>query len=87
MATGEIEILAQKIEIITKSKILPFQLEDDPRTSEENRYKHRYLDLRRRKVLSNIEFRAKMNQYTRNWFSDRQFLEVQTPIFTASSPE
>ena len=87
MATGAIEIIPTSIEVLTKAKELPFQIVDDPKTSEEIRYKHRYLDLRRRKVLENIEFRAKMNQFTRNWFSDRGFLEVQTPIFTVSSPE
>src|SRR4051812_34997977 len=60
---------------------------DDPKTSEETRYKFRYLDIRRKKVLENIQFRAKMNNFTRNWFTDRDFLEVQTPIFTVSSPE
>ncbi len=87
MATWAIEIIPTSIEIITKSKELPFQIVDDPKTSEEIRYTYRYLDLRRKKVLKNIEFRAKMNQFTRNWFSDRGFLEVQTPIFSVSSPE
>lgn len=49
--------------------------------------KHRYLDLRRNAVRENIIFRAQMNHFTRNWFTERGFLEVQTPIFTVSSPE
>lgn len=49
--------------------------------------KYRYLDLRRDPVRDNIIFRAQMNQFTRNRFSDRDFLEVQTPIFSVSSPE
>jgi aspartyl-tRNA synthetase len=87
MNTGAIEIIPSSVEILSKSKELPFQIIDNPATSEEQRMKYRYLDLRRRKVLSNIEFRARMNQWTRTWFSDRGFLEVQTPIFSVSSPE
>lgn len=87
MPTWAIEIIPQSIEILTKAKELPFQIMDDPKTSEEIRYKHRYLDLRRKKILDNITFRAQMNQFTRNWFSDKWFLEVQTPLFTVSSPE
>ncbi len=87
MKTGEIEINPTAIKILSKSKILPFPIVDDPNTSEENRFKHRFLDLRRRKVLRNVEFRTKMTKFTRDWFTDRDFLEVQTPIFTVSSPE
>lgn len=87
MVTGEIEVEVESLEVLSKSKTLPFNLGDDPKTSEENRFKHRYLDLRRRKVLENIEFRARMNHFTRNWFTESGFLEVQTPLFTVSSPE
>lgn len=87
MVTGEIEIRATNIELVSESKILPFAIDEDPKTSEENRMKYRYLDLRRNPVKDNIIFRAKMNQFTRNWFSDHDFLEVQTPIFSVSSPE
>lgn len=87
MPTGTIEVIPSSIEILTKAKELPFQIVEDPKTSEEIRYKHRYLDLRRRKTLDNIAFRAQMNQFTRNWFSNNGFLEVQTPLFTVSSPE
>ncbi len=71
MATGAIEVIPSSIEILTKAKELPFQIVDDPKTSEEIRYRHRYLDLRRKKTLDNITFRAQMNQFTRNWFSDK----------------
>lgn len=87
MITGEIEIRATDISLVSESKILPFAIDEDPKTSEENRMKYRYLDLRREPVKDNIIFRAKMNQFTRTWFSDRDFLEVQTPLFTVSSPE
>ena len=71
METGSIELIPTSIQILAKAKELPFQIVDDPKTSEEIRYKHRYLDLRRKKVLENIQFRAEMNQFTRNRFSDK----------------
>jgi len=87
MATGAIELHVTSLEVLSKSKTLPYALIDEPATSEETRMKYRYLDLRRRKVLKNIEFRAKMNHFTRNRFTEQGFLEVQTPLFTVSSPE
>jgi len=87
MATGEIEINVIEIKVLTKAKLLPFPIVDEPNTSEENRFKYRYLDLRRKKVLDNVLFRSKMLTFTRNWFSDKGFIDVQTPIFTVSSPE
>lgn len=87
MATWEIEINASEVKVLTKAKLLPFPIVDEPNTSEENRFKHRYLDLRRKKVLDNVLFRSKMLAFTRNRFSERWFVDVQTPIFTVSSPE
>ncbi len=87
MPTGEIEVALETVHIHTTCKELPFSIRDESNTSEENRFKHRFLDIRRRPVLNNIEFRARMNHFTRNWFTDEGFLEVQTPIFTVSSPE
>jgi aspartyl-tRNA synthetase len=87
LATGEIEVIITEAEILSESKTPPFVIDDHSEANEEVRYKHRYLDLRRRKTLGNVEFRAKMNQFARNWFSNDGFLEVQTPIFTVSSPE
>jgi len=71
MATGEIEINAIEVKVLTKAKLLPFTIVDEPNTSEENRFKYRYLDLRRRKVLDNVLFRSKMLTFTRNRFSEK----------------
>lgn len=87
IVTGGIEIVVDTAEILSISKLPPFEISDHNAANEEIRLKHRYLDLRRKPVLDIIEFRARMNRYTREWFSDAGFLEVQTPIFTASSPE
>ncbi len=88
MKTWEIEIIISNVEILSSSKTPPFELDDHwDLANEDIRYKHRYIDLRRPAALDNVIFRSKMLQYTRNWFSSRDFLDVQTPIFTASSPE
>lgn len=87
MQTWEVELIAESVEVLTRCKELPFPIRDDHGSSEEIRFRHRFLDLRRAPALSNIEFRARMNHFTRNWFVDAWFLEVQTPLFTVSSPE
>ncbi len=87
LSTWEIEIVITKAELLMDAKTPPFEISDHVEANEEVRLKHRYLDLRRKSVLENIVFRAQMNRFTRNWFSDKGFLEVQTPIFTVSSPE
>jgi aspartyl-tRNA synthetase len=71
MATGEIEIQANTMRVITKAKLLPFPITDEPNTSEENRFKYRYLDLRRKKVLENVLFRSKMTTFTRKRFTEK----------------
>lgn len=87
LVTGEIEIITLSAEILAESKTPPFEISDHTTANEEIRFKHRYLDLRRAKVLENVKFRAIMNHFTRNWFTTKGFIEVQTPIFTVSSPE
>lgn len=89
LESGEIEIITSDLEVFAKSKTLPFSLDEDHQTlaNEEIRYKHRYIDLRRRKALENLKFRSKFLNFTRNWFFENDFLEVQTPLFTVSSPE
>ncbi|HBA45244.1 TPA: hypothetical protein DEG21_00345 [Patescibacteria group bacterium] len=62
------EVIIKKSEILSKSKTPPFEINDFSEANEEIRFKHRYLDIRRKKVLSTIEFRAAINQFTRNWF-------------------
>ncbi len=89
MNTWEIEIIIDKlVEILSKSKTPPFELDGHCElANEEIRYKHRYIDLRRAKALENIKFRSNFVNFTKNWFIEKDFLDVQTPIFTASSPE
>jgi len=88
LITWDIEVIISNIEILSESKPLPFEV-DEYHTSagEEIRYKHRYLDLRRKPVLENVLFRSKFLDFTRRWFHEKDFVEVQTPILANSSPE
>jgi len=88
LPTWEIEIIVWSAVLLSKSKTPPFELDNHAdEANEEIRYKHRYIDLRREKVLDNVKFRSKFINYTRQWFTGNDFLDVQTPIFTVSSPE
>lgn len=88
MVTGEIEVITTKVELLSKSKTPPFELDDHGElANEEIRYTHRYIDLRRKKALENVKFRSKFLNHTRNWFTGKDFLDVQTPLFSVSSPE
>ena len=86
--TGEIEIVAEKIEILGKRlKNLPFEINSDKAVGEDLRLKYRFLDLRNEKLKNNILLRAKVLQFLRNQMIEKGFTEVQTPILTSSSPE
>jgi aspartyl-tRNA synthetase len=88
MKTGEIEIIISQVECISKSKTPPFELDaHGVEANEDIRFKYRYLDIRRQKIQEFIKFRSRMTTYTRNWFTQRDFLDVQTPILANSSPE
>ena len=85
--TGEIEIEVESLEILNTCEELPFPIVDDVNTSEDNRLKYRYLDIRRDKLKKNIFLRNDILHFLRNKMYDLGFTEVQTPILTASSPE
>jgi aspartyl-tRNA synthetase len=87
ITTGEIEVIVSSAEIISESAVPPFEITEYTGAAEDIRLKYRYLDLRRKSIFDKIAFRAEMNKYTRDWFTANGFLEVQTPIFTVSSPE
>ena len=88
IATGTIELLVEDLEVLGKAKnVLPFEVMTSRESNEETRLKYRYLDLRNPKVKDNIIFRTKVISYLRKIMSEQDFLEIQTPILTASSPE
>ena len=88
IATGIIEVRAERIEVLGPCQLgLPFEIDASTLTREEVRLKYRYLDLRNRKIHDNIVLRSKILSYLRSQMEDMGFLEIQTPILTASSPE
>ena len=87
LKTGDIEIEVDTLEVLNTCDELPFPIVDDVNTSEDNRLKYRYLDIRRNKLKENLFLRNEVLHYLRNKMYDLGFTEVQTPILTASSPE
>ncbi len=88
MFTGEIEVIISNVELLSKAKTPPFELDGHgDQANEEIRLKYRYLDIRTQRIQDFIKFRSQMTTYTRNWFTQREFLDVQTPILANSSPE
>ncbi|MDD2392184.1 MAG: aspartate--tRNA ligase [Bacilli bacterium] len=88
IVTGDIEILVDKFEVISKANNeLPFEIMTSKDVSEEVRLKYRYLDLRNEKLHNNIVFRSQVISYMRRKMESLGFIEIQTPILTYSSPE
>jgi len=88
LPTGEIEVLATKLDILNPSLTPPVEVSaDDLEVTEEMRLKYRYLDLRRKKMFSNFVLRHKLYQVIRNFLNSRDFIECETPILTKSTPE
>ncbi len=86
--TGEIELQAKKLKILSKAKNLPFEINQDTiKVNEETRLKYRYLDLRTERMKNNIIFRNKVILYIRNYLNNKGFIEIQTPILSKSTPE
>ncbi len=85
--TGEIEIIANEIKVLNKSKTPPFTIETETDGGDDLRMKYRYLDLRRDVVRKNLELRHKMAFETRRFLDEKNFLEVETPMLIASTPE
>ncbi|MBN2349888.1 MAG: aspartate--tRNA ligase [Bacteroidales bacterium] len=85
--TGEIEIITEKIDILNTSNLPPFTIEDETDGGDELRMQYRYLDLRRNAVKKNLELRHRMAQEVRNYLSNENFLEIETPVLIKSTPE
>ena len=86
--TGEVEVKVEKVTVLTKSTELPIPIEGDGLEIEEPaRLKYRYLDLRRPRMTRNLRVRSKVTSFIRNWLTERDFVEVETPILTKTTPE
>ncbi len=88
LKTGSIEMQAEKLEILNPSETPPFLPDTDGyEINEETRLKYRYLDLRRPRLAKNLEIRHKVLKFIRDFLTDKNFIEIETPILTKSTPE
>ena len=87
LASGEIEVHADTLEVLNASAALPFQVDEHVEVGEETRLQYRYLDLRRPKPAANLRLRSEANKAARRVLEERNFLEVETPTMTRSTPE
>lgn len=87
MPTGDIEVIASELNVLSESLTPPFTIEDNTDGGDDIRMKYRYLDLRRAAVRRNLELRHRMTILIRNFLDSKQFIEVETPILIGSTPE
>jgi aspartyl-tRNA synthetase len=87
MATGEVEVEAEELELLNASRVPPFQISDPVQASEDLRMKYRYIDLRRPSKQRAVRLRHEAALRTRNFLNERGFLEIETPFLTKSTPE
>ncbi len=86
MATGEVELVATKLEILNASETPPFQLDEED-VHDDNRLRYRYIDLRRPEMQYRMQLRAKITHYMRSWMDSHEFLDIETPMLTKATPE
>ncbi|MBR4027265.1 MAG: aspartate--tRNA ligase, partial [Lachnospiraceae bacterium] len=87
LKTGDIEIIATSLRVLSESQTPPFAIEENSLTKEDIRLKYRYLDLRRPDIQSNLMLRSKVLRLMRDFMADEGFLEIETPILCKSTPE
>jgi aspartyl-tRNA synthetase len=87
LATGDIEVRATELRILSEAETPPFPIEEDSKTKEDLRLKYRYLDLRRPDLQKNLIMRSKVATLTRSFLAEEGFLEIETPMLTKSTPE
>jgi len=86
MATGEVELLAHKLEILNASETPPFQLDEED-VHDDNRLKYRYIDLRKPEMQYRMQLRAGVTHFLRSWLEGNEFLDIETPMLTKATPE
>ncbi len=87
LPTGAVEVLAESLEVLNESKPLPFATDERSRTEEKTRLAFRYLDLRRPEMQKRLKVRSQATQIIRQYFHERDFFDIETPILTKSTPE
>ena len=87
LATGEIEVRAKSLRILSEAEVPPFPVEENSKTKEDVRLKYRYLDLRRPDLQRNLILKSRVMQLTRAFFTNEGFLEIETPMLGKSTPE
>jgi len=87
LATGEIEVYADEVELLNAAETPPLAIDDQVEASQELRLRYRFLDLRRPSVQRNLVFRSRCFKVIRDYFAARDFVEVETPLLTKSTPE
>lgn len=87
LASGKVEIIGEDLEIVNKSKTIPFQLDDFQSTGEDVKLKYRYIDLRRPEMQNKLITRSKAIRYVRNFLDNNGFLDIETPFLTKATPE
>ena len=87
ITTGEIEVVAEELEILNMAAPLPMSIHDREASTEEHRLKYRYLELRNSELQNNLIIRHKTTQVVRNFLNDQSFIEIETPVLTKSTPE
>ncbi len=88
LETGEVEVQAKKLVVLNKAETPPFPLDTDGHEiDEDTRLKYRYLDLRRKRMTANIRKRGEVTQFIRNWLYKNEFVEIETPVLTKTTPE
>ena len=87
LSSGELELVAKEINVLSKSQPLPFQLDEHAKVGEEIRLKYRYLDLRRPEMQANLKTRSQVNHIIRNHLIDKGFIEIETPMMARATPE
>lgn len=86
LATGAVEVSIKELVVFNQSQTPPFEIADGIDTSEDKRLEHRYLDLRRPELLKNLRLRSQLNQHTRGYFAEQDFIEVETPFMVKYTP-
>lgn len=87
LPTGEVEMQVQQLTVLNTAKTTPFEIKDSIEASDDTRLRYRYLDLRRPEMLANFKLRAAVTHSIRNYLDDLDFIDVETPILTKSTPE